>query len=83
MSKPSDESARPLKTNKPSPGSLLLALIPFLAMCFSVPLWDRVTPLLFGLPFNLGWLILWIVLSSVCMAIVYRREARRAGRPSP
>jgi membrane protein required for beta-lactamase induction len=83
VSKPPDESATPLQTNKPSLGSLLLALIPFLAMCFSVPLWDRVTPLLLGLPFNMCWLILWIVLSSLCLAAIYLREARRAGRSSP
>lgn len=80
MPKPADDGAVPLKTNRPSRGSLLLALIPFVAMCFSVPLWDRVTPLLLGLPFNLCWLIVWIVLSSVCLAVIYRREMRRAGR---
>ena len=83
MPKPADDSAAPLKMNKPSRGSLLLAVIPFAAMCFSVPLWDRVTPLVFGLPFNLCWLIVWIVLSSLCMAGMYRIEARRAGRLPP
>lgn len=80
MPKPADDSAAPPKITLPSRGSLLLALIPFVAMCFSVPLWDRVRPLVFGLPFNLCWLIAWIVLSSLCMAGVYRLEARRAGR---
>ena len=42
---------------KPATGALLLALIPFVAMCFSVPLWDRVDPMILGLPFNLFWLI--------------------------
>jgi Protein of unknown function (DUF3311) len=79
---PSDCSA-PLQMNKPSRGSLLLALVPFVAMCFSVPLWDRTSPLLFGLPFNLGWLILWIVLSSLCLAFIYRIEVRRAARAPP
>ena len=67
---------------KPSPAALLLALIPFAAMCFSVSLWDRVHPLLFGLPFNLFWLLCWVVLSSVLLSIAYRIEAARskAGR---
>ena len=52
--------------------SLLLAALPFLAVCVSVPLWDRVYPLVFGLPFNLAWLIAWIPLTSLCMAGVYR-----------
>jgi hypothetical protein len=62
---------------KPSPGALLLALIPFTAMCFSVPLWDRVYPMVLGLPFNLFWLIAWIVLTSLCMWAAYRLETHR------
>jgi Protein of unknown function (DUF3311) len=62
---------------KPSPVALLLGLIPFLAMCFSVALWDRVEPMILGVPFNLAWLICWIVLSTVCMAAAYRVEAAR------
>jgi len=63
---------------KPSPAALCLALIPFVAMCFSVPLWDRIHPLLLGLPFNLAWLIGWIVLSPLCMWGAYRIESARA-----
>ena len=63
---------------KPSPGALLLALIPFVAMCFSVALWDRIEPMVLGLPFNLFWLIAWLVLSSGCMWLAYRLECARA-----
>jgi hypothetical protein len=59
---------------KPSAGALLLGVIPFAAMCFSVPLWDRVYPMPFGIPFNLAWLICWIVLTPVCMWAAYRVE---------
>jgi Protein of unknown function (DUF3311) len=65
---------------KPSLAALSLALIPFVAMCFSVPLWDRIYPMLLGLPFNLFWLISWIVLSSLCMWAAYRLEAARERR---
>ena len=58
--------------------ALLLALVPFVAICFSVSLWDRVYPLVFGLPFNLFWLILWIVLTPLCLLAAYRLEAARA-----
>lgn len=57
---------------------MALALIPFAAMGFSVPLWDRIQPMVFGLPFNLSWLIAWIVLTPLCMAIAYRIEAARS-----
>jgi hypothetical protein len=46
-------------------------------MCFSVPLWDRINPMVFGLPFNLFWLISWIVLTPLCMRAAYRIEAAR------
>jgi hypothetical protein len=55
---------------------LLLALVPFVGICFSVPLWDRVYPLVFGLPFNLFWLIAWIPLSSLCLWGVYQVTRR-------
>jgi hypothetical protein len=62
---------------RPSAGALVLGFIPFLGMCFSVPLWDRVYPMIFGLPFNLFWLIAWIVLSSGCMVAANKVEERR------
>jgi hypothetical protein len=65
---------------RPSIASLILALIPFAAMCFSVSLWDRVQPLVLGLPFNLCWLIAWIVLTPLCMAVAYRLEALHDAR---
>ncbi len=67
--------------------SLLLAFVPFLAMCFSVPLWDRIYPLVLGLPFNLFWLIAWVPLTSLCLWGVYRLRQHSGdeinGRTSP
>ena len=51
--------------------SVVLAIIPFLGMCFSVPLWDRLYPLVIGIPFNMAWLIAWIPLTSLCLWGVY------------
>ena len=62
---------------KPSALSLAIGLVPFLGMCFSVSLWDRVSPMIFGLPFNLFWLIAWIVISSGCMALANHVEEHR------
>jgi hypothetical protein len=66
-----------VSVEKPSVGALLLGLIPFAAMCFSVAFWDRVDPMIVGIPFNLFWLISWIVLSTVCMSAAYRVESAR------
>lgn len=46
-------------------------------MCFAVPLWDRIEPMVLGLPFNLFWLIAWIVLTPLCMWAAYRLERAR------
>jgi len=71
-----------LRVKKPSVSTLLLGLIPFIAMCLSVSLWDRIEPMIFGLPFNLFWLIAWIVLSSLCMWAAYRVEIARDKKDS-
>lgn len=65
---------------RPSLWAIVVALIPFCAMCFSVSAWDRVYPMVLGLPFNFFWLLSWIVLTSVCMWIVYRIESARISR---
>lgn len=66
---------------RPSPASILLGLIPFAATCFSVSLWDRVYPTVLGLPFNFFWLILWLLLTPLCMWGAYRLETHRASQP--
>lgn len=58
----------------PSRAAVSIGIIPFAAVCFSVPLWDRVEPLVLGLPFNLFWLMLWILVTPAIMWLAYRRE---------
>ncbi|MDE2304150.1 MAG: DUF3311 domain-containing protein [Gammaproteobacteria bacterium] len=55
--------------------TVLLALLPFAGICFSVPLWDRIEPRVCGLPFNFAWLIGWMVLTPICLYGVYRSSA--------
>jgi hypothetical protein len=69
-----------MRVRKPSVGALLLGLIPVIAMCLSVSLWDRIDPMIFGLPFNFFWLIAWIVLSTLCMWAAYRVEVARRNK---
>ena len=73
-----------LPVKPPSIGALALGAIPYLAMCFSVALWDRIEPMILGLPFNLFWLILWILLTPCCLWGAYRLESKtgRTGRGS-
>lgn len=62
---------------KPALGAVVLGLLPFFGMCFSVSWWDRARPFVLGLPFNLAWLIAWIILSSLCLWGAYCVQARR------
>jgi len=59
---------------RPSAEAIVLALVPFAAMCFSVSLWDRLEPVVLGLPFNIFWLILWILITPLIMLAAYRIE---------
>ena len=66
-----------MPVKKPSLPAVLLGLIPFVAMCFSVALWDRIDPMILGIPFNLAWLLCWIVLTTLCLWVAYRVESAR------
>ncbi|TAM83865.1 MAG: DUF3311 domain-containing protein [Acidobacteria bacterium] len=61
---------------KPTWPALLFGLIPFAGVCFTVALWDRVYPFVLGLPFNLFWLVLWILLTPLCLWFAYHFEKR-------
>ena len=54
-----------------------LALIPPLALTLGIPFVNRLEPRIFGLPFLLAWIVAWILLTPVFMAVVYRVDRRR------
>lgn len=49
----------------------VLALLPFLGVLVGACFFNRVTPLVFGLPVLLAWLLLWLLLTSAIMALIY------------
>jgi hypothetical protein len=52
----------------------ILAVLPFIGILLGVPFVNRVEPLVLGMPFVLGWIVLWVILISVIMGIVYRLD---------
>jgi hypothetical protein len=52
----------------------VLAALPFIGMLVGVPFVNRVEPLVLGMPFVLAWIVMWVVLSSIIMAIVYQLD---------
>jgi hypothetical protein len=52
----------------------VLAALPFIGILLGVPFVNRVEPLVLGMPFVLAWIVMWVVLSSILMALVYRLD---------
>ena len=52
-----------------APLTLVLALIPVLALTVGIPFANHVEPRVFGLPFLLAWIVGWLLLTPVCMAL--------------
>lgn len=50
----------------------LLLILPFIGMIGCLPFVNHIEPYVLGLPFLLFWIVLWMILSSVILAIVYR-----------
>ncbi|MFM0731198.1 DUF3311 domain-containing protein [Paraburkholderia sediminicola] len=52
----------------------VLAALPFVGILLGVPFVNRVEPLVLGMPFVLAWIVMWVVLSSIIMAVIYRLD---------
>ncbi|TQR12955.1 DUF3311 domain-containing protein [Psychrobacillus soli] len=52
----------------------LLAVLPFIAILGGVAFVNKVEPYVLGIPFFLFWIILWSVLCSIIMLIIYRLD---------
>jgi hypothetical protein len=52
----------------------LLAVLPFIGILLGVPFVNRVEPLVLGMPLVLAWIVMWVVLTALIMAIVYRLD---------
>lgn len=48
-----------------------LGLVPFLGMLGGLPFANKQGGFVLGMPFNLFWIVLWVILTGVVMAIVY------------
>ncbi len=48
-----------------------LGALPFVGILGGIAFANRVEPFVLGLPFLLFWVVLWVVLTSAIMALVY------------
>jgi len=74
----SETAPPPLRSSRPRAFHWLAAL-PAVCMLGGAPFANRVEPYVLGLPFLLFWIVLWVVLTSGVMALVYTLDAA-AGR---
>ena len=57
----------------------VLAAIPFVGMLIGPVVHNELRPFILGMPFLLGWLTCWVVLTSVIMAIIYVLDPANRG----
>ena len=53
-----------------------LAVIPFIGILSGPMLHNEVHPLILGMPFPLGWIAVWLVITAIVMAILYTLDPR-------
>jgi len=51
-----------------------LAIVPFLALIVGPFFVNRAAPAVLGLPFLLAWIVVWILLTSLIMAVIYATD---------
>jgi hypothetical protein len=54
-----------------------LAILPFIGMFIGPILHNSTTPYIIGLPFVLGWIVIWILITSAIMALIYVTDPAR------
>jgi len=59
-----------------STASVILALIPGIALTIGVPFANHLNPRVVGLPFILAYIVFWIIVTPAFMWTVYKMEHR-------
>jgi pilus assembly protein TadC len=54
----------------------LLAVIPFIGFLGGIPLVNKVNPYILGMPFFLFWIVMWVVITSGIMAIIFKLDPK-------
>lgn len=79
-----NSSLSPARVSRSTPRSLvlyILALLPFLGFLVGAIFFNQVVPLVFGFPRLLAWIVLWIVLTSCIMSIIYYLDPQNISVP--
>ena len=59
-----------------------LAVVPFFGILLGPVFYNQVHPLILGMPFPLGWITVWVVITAIIMGIIYSLDpATEEGDP--
>lgn len=59
--------------------SYWLAALPILGILVGIFFANRIHPFVLGMPFLMFWIVLWVVLTSVFMFVVYKLDPSNHG----
>lgn len=59
-----------------------LAIVPLVGMLIGPLVHNRLHPFILGMPFPLGWITVWILLTALIMGIVYAIDPANKGGAS-
>ncbi|MFJ7640204.1 DUF3311 domain-containing protein [Peribacillus sp. NPDC097264] len=54
----------------------ILTLVPFIGILGFLPFVNKVEPYVLGMPFYMFWMAMWVVLTSVTLAVMYKLDPR-------
>lgn len=54
----------------------ILTLVPFIGILGFLPFINKIEPYVLGMPFYMFWMAMWVVLTSVTLAIMYKLDPR-------
>ena len=57
-----------------------LAVLPFIAILGGTAFFNKVEPLVLGLPLILAWLVLWVILTAAIMALIFFNDPANTDR---
>ncbi len=60
--------------------ALLAAAVPALALVAGLPFVNRLEPIVLGLPFLLFWILGWVLVTPLFLAVAYRLAAAKPDR---
>lgn len=64
----------PAKETSPFRRHHLLAVVPLLALLSAPYVANRLEPRILGMPFLLGWIVAWVLITSVVMALILKLD---------